>query len=151
MSVMIQERLSSSSLENLRTAAELEFTREVFESDNYCSLEVLTPDVHKLYIVNRNDCTLTILGITKDMAVTKETIFTQNIVSLKESFVDYSMKENTPPVKLELELWGGRQLIIEPGLSTSQDKSYKQPEVLNQVTEDFERLIAALKNTIILK
>ncbi|WP_232324953.1 hypothetical protein [Halobacillus mangrovi] len=146
----LKERLNSSSLENLRQVAVLEFTDEVFESDNYCSLEVLTPDEHQLFIVNRNDRTLTILGISKDMAVTKETLFTQRIISMKEWFVDYSMSDNTPPRKLEIELMGGRTLLIEPGLSTSQEKNYKKPEFSNQVNEDFERLIAALKNTVIL-
>ncbi|MGI8317155.1 hypothetical protein [Halobacillus mangrovi] len=146
----LKERLNSSSLENLRQAAVLEFTEDVFESDNYCSLEVLTPDEHQLYIVNRNDRTLTILGISKDMAVTKETLFTQRIISMKEWFVDYSMSDNTPPRKLEIVLMGGRTLLIEPGLSTSQEKNYKKPEFSNQVNEDFERLIAALKNTVIL-
>ncbi|ARI78222.1 hypothetical protein HM131_15795 [Halobacillus mangrovi] len=150
MSMALKERLNSSSLENLRQVAVLEFTDEVFESDNYCSLEVLTPDEHQLFIVNRNDRTLTILGISKDMAVTKETLFTQRIISMKEWFVDYSMSDNTPPRKLEIELMGGRTLLIEPGLSTSQEKNYKKPEFSNQVNEDFERLIAALKNTVIL-
>ncbi|KHE72322.1 hypothetical protein [Halobacillus sp. BBL2006] len=150
MSIELKERLNSSSLENLRQAAILEFTEEVFESDNYCSLEVLTPDEQQLYIVNRNDRTLTILGISKDMAVTKETLFTQRIISMKEWFVDYSMSDNTPPRKLEVELMGGRTLLIEPGLSTSQEKNYKKPEFSNQVNEDFEHLIAALKNTVIL-
>lgn len=150
LSMALKERLNSSSLENLRQAAVLEFTEEVFESDNYCSLEVLTPDEHQLYIVNRNDRTLTILGISKDMAVTKETLFTQRIISMKEWFVDYSMSDNTPPRKLEIELMGGRTLLIEPGLSTSQEKNYKKPEFSNQVNEDFERLIAALKNTVFL-
>lgn len=150
MSMALKERLNSSSLENLRQAAVLEFTEDVFESDNYCSLEVLTPDEHQLYIVNRNDRTLTILGISKDMAVTKETLFTQRIISMKEWFVDYSMSDNTPPRKLEIVLMGGRTLLIEPGLSTSQEKNYKKPEFSNQVNEDFERLIAALKNTVIL-
>ncbi|MFQ3546205.1 hypothetical protein Q7A53_19150 [Halobacillus rhizosphaerae] len=150
MSIELKERLKSSSQENLRQAAVLEFSEEVFESDNYCSLEVLTPEQQKLYIVNRNDRTLTILGISKDMAVTKETLFAQRILSLKEWFVDYSMSDNTPPKKLEVELMGGRTLLIEPGLSISQEKNYKKPEFSNQVNEDFEHLIAALKNTIIL-
>ncbi len=150
MSIELKERLKSSSQENLRQAAVLEFSEEVFESDNYCSLEVLTPEQQQLYIVNRNDRTLTILGISKDMAVTKETLFTQRIISLKEWFVDYSMSDNTPPKKLEVELMGGRTLLIEPGLSSSQEKNYKKPEFSNQVNEDFEHLIAALKNTVIL-
>ena len=150
MSIELKERLKSSSQENLRQAAVLEFSEEVFESDNYCSLEVLTPEQQQLYIVNRNDRTLTILGISKDMAVTKETLFAQRILSLKEWFVDYSMSDNTPPKKLEVELMGGRTLLIEPGLSSSQEKNYKKPEFSNQVNEDFEHLIAALKNTVIL-
>lgn len=150
MSITLKERLSSSSLENLRTAAVLEFTEDVFESDNFCSLEVLTPDVSQLFIVNRNDRTLTILGITSDMAVTKETLFTDRIISMKEWFVDYSLTDNTPPKKLEIEFMGGRTLLIEPGMSITQDTSYKEPEVLRQVNEEFERLIASLKSTVIL-
>lgn len=150
MSIELKERLRSSSLENLRSAAVLEFTEDVFESDNFCSLEVLTPDVHQLFIVNRNDRTLTILGITPDMAVTKETLFTQRVISMKEWFVDYSLTENTPPKKLEIEFMGGRTLLIEPSLSITQEKSYKDPEVLRQVNEEFELLIAGLKNTVIL-
>ncbi|WP_254434165.1 hypothetical protein [Halobacillus sp. Marseille-Q1614] len=150
LSIELKERLNSSSQENLRQAAVLEFTEEVFESDNFRSLEVLTPDEQQLYIVNRNDRTLTILAISKDMAVTKETLFTQRIISMKEWFVDYSMSDNTPPRKLEVELMGGRTLLIEPGLSSSQERNYKKPEFSNQVNEDFERLIAALKNTVIL-
>lgn len=150
MSIELKERLRSSSLENLRSAAVLEFTEDVFESDNFCSLEVLTPDVQQLFIVNRNDRTLTILGITPDMAVAKETLFTQRIISIKEWFVDYSLTENTPPKKLEIEFMGGRTLLIEPSLSITQEKSYKDPEVLRQVNEEFELLIAGLKNTVIL-
>ncbi|TGB05404.1 hypothetical protein [Halobacillus salinus] len=150
MSITLKERLSSSTLENLRTAAVLEFTEDVFESDNFCSLEVLTPDVYQLFIVNRNDRTLSVLGITSDMAVTKETLFIDRIISMKEWFVDYSLTENTPPKKLEIEFMGARTLLIEPSLSITQDKSYKDPEVLRQVNEEFERLIAALKSTVIL-
>ncbi|MFQ3546578.1 hypothetical protein Q7A53_21050 [Halobacillus rhizosphaerae] len=150
MSTAIKERLSSSDVANLRTAAVLEFTEEVFESDNYRTLEVLTPELHNLYIVNFNDRTLTILSISKDQAVTKETMFTDRIVSMKEFFEDYSLVDNTPPRKLELIFMGGRILEIEPGLSKLEDKNYKDPSIMNQVNEEFEHLIAALKNTVIL-
>ncbi|MFC7322601.1 hypothetical protein [Halobacillus campisalis] len=150
MSMMVSERLKNSNLENLRTAAVLEFTEEVFESANIQSLEVLTAKQHQLFIVNRNDRTLTILSIDSKMNVTKETLFTERIISMKEYFEDYSLSDNTAPRKIEIALMGGRVLEIEPQMSRTQDENYKEPEMLEQVNEDFEHLIAALKNTMIL-
>ncbi|GGF20200.1 hypothetical protein GCM10010954_18710 [Halobacillus andaensis] len=150
MGITVSERLTTSGLENLRTAAVLEFTEEVFESGNYRSLEVLTSEQHQLFIVNRNDRTLTILSIDSKMNVTKETLFTERIISMKEYFEDYSLVDNTAPGKIEVVFMGGRVLEIEPRLSLLHDKNYKDPEISNQMHEDFELLIAALKSTLIL-
>ncbi|UOQ43633.1 hypothetical protein MUN89_17250 [Halobacillus salinarum] len=150
MSTAIRERLSSEGVSNLRTAAVLEFTEEVFESDNYRTLEVLTPELHYLYIVNINDRTLTILTISEDLAVTKETLFTDRIISMKEYFDDYSLVDNTPPHKLEMVFLNGTKIEIEPGLSKLHAQNYQEPSIVNQVSEEFEHLIAAIKNTIIL-
>ncbi|MCP3027630.1 hypothetical protein [Halobacillus sp. A5] len=150
MSMSVSERLNTPGVENLRQAAVLEFTEEVFESDQFRSLEVLTSDQHQLYIVNRNDRTLTILSIDPAMNVTKETLFTDRIISMKEHFQEYSLVDNTPPKKLEVIFPGGHVVAIEPRLTISQEKSYQDPEILNQMNEDFEMLIAALKSTLIL-
>lgn len=149
MSTALRERLTSS-MENLRTVASLEFTDEVFESDNYRSAEVLTEDLQSLFIVNIRERTLTILTMDQEMEVTKETLFTDKIISMKELFSDYSLNQNTPPWKLELVLMNGRAVEIEPGLSKLHDESYKDPEIASEVAEDFENFIAGLKNTLIL-
>jgi|GEM_PF-6566892 len=149
MSTALRERLTSST-ENLRTVASLEFTDEVFESDNYRSAEVLTEDLQSLFIVNIRERTLTILTMTEEMEVTKETLFTDKIISMKELFSDYSLNQNTPPWKLELVLLDGRTIEVEPGLSKLHDESYKDPEIAGEVAEDFENFIAGLKNTLIL-
>lgn len=150
MGITVSERLSTPGLENLRTAAVLEFTEEVFESGDFRSLEVLTSEQHQLFVLNRNDHTLTILSIDSKMDVTKETLFTDRIISMKEYFEDYSLVENTAPRKIEVAFMGGRILEIEPRLTLSQDINYMEPDISNQVNEDFELLIAALKSTVIL-
>ncbi|MGP4069756.1 hypothetical protein [Halobacillus sp. B29] len=149
MSTALRERLTSS-VENLRTVASLEFTDEVFESDNYRSAEVLTEDLQSLFIVNIRERTMTILTMNEEMEVTKETLFTDKIISMKELFSDYSLNQNTPPWKLELVLLDGRTIEVEPGLSKLHDESYKDPEIAGEVAEDFENFIAGLKNTLIL-
>ncbi|MCA1012216.1 hypothetical protein [Halobacillus halophilus] len=149
MSTALRERLTSS-MENLRTVASLEFTDEVFESDNYRSAEVLTEDLQSLFIVNIRERTLTILTMNEEMEVTKETLFTDKIISMKELFNEYSLNQNTPPWKLELVLLDGRTIEVEPGLSKLHDESYKDPEIAGEVAEDFENFIAGLKNTLIL-
>ncbi|MFB5663724.1 hypothetical protein [Alteribacillus sp. HJP-4] len=148
MGIAINERLSNTSLEqNLRAAAVLEFTEEVFESDIYKPLEVLSPKENKLFIVNRNDCTLTVLSVDSSKNVTKETWFTDEIISMKEHFAQYRFDDNTPPKRMEITFKGGHLLEIDPSLSAKG----KEEEVINQVNEDFEALIGALKNTKILK
>ncbi|WP_226576492.1 hypothetical protein [Halobacillus litoralis] len=150
MSILLKERLSTESLSNLRTAAVLEFTEELFESDNYRCLEVLDSEQQQLFIVNRNDRTLTVLSLSPDMSLKKETLFTDKIISMKEYFDDYSLTDNTPPRKIEVVFMEGRTLLIEPGSSMEENSEYKKKEVYEQVNEDFENLIAALKNTLIL-
>ncbi|WP_101842495.1 hypothetical protein [Halobacillus sp. Marseille-P3879] len=150
MGMTVSERLNTPGVENLRQAAVLEFTHEVFESDNFRSLEVLTADQHQLFIVNRNDRTLTVLSIDPTMNVTKETLLTDRIISMKEYFEEYSLVDNTPPKKLEVVLPEGRVVVIEPGLTLTQEKSYLDPDIQNQMNEDFEMLINALKSTVIL-
>ncbi|MFB5664235.1 hypothetical protein [Alteribacillus sp. HJP-4] len=148
MRIAINERLSNTSLEqNLRAAAVLEFTEEVFESDNFRPLEVLSPKENKLFIVNRNDCTLTVLSVGPNQNVTKETWFTDEIISIKEHFEKYRFDDNTPPKRMEITFKGGHVLEIDPSLSAKG----KEEEVINQVNEDFESLIGALKYTKILK
>ena len=150
MSIALKERLDTEELSHLRTVAVLEFTEELFESDNYRLLEVLDSDQQQLFIVNRNDRTLTVLSLSQDMSLKKETLFTEKIISMKEYFEDYSLSENTPPRKIEVVFVGGRTLMIEPGTSKEENKNYKKQEIVSQVEEDFENLIAALKNTLIL-
>ncbi|WP_431803297.1 hypothetical protein [Halobacillus andaensis] len=150
MGMTVSERLNTPGVENLRQAAVLEFTAEVFESDQFRSLEVLTSDQHQLFIVNRNDRTLTVLSIDPTMNVTKETLLTDRIISMKEYFQDYSLVDNTPPKKLEVVFPEGRVVVIEPGLTLTQEKSYLDPDIQNQMNEDFELLINALKSTVIL-
>ncbi|ELK47560.1 hypothetical protein QRD89_04870 [Halobacillus sp. ACCC02827] len=150
MSQTLKERLSTEELGHLQRAAVLEFTEDLFESDNYCSLEAADSDLDQLFIVNRNDRTLTVLSMSKDMSLKKETLFTDRIISMKEYFEDYSMNENTAPRKIEVVFDGGRTLLIEPDLSGEKAEMYKKPEIARQVQEEFENLIAALKNTVIL-
>ncbi|MFB5660370.1 hypothetical protein [Alteribacillus sp. HJP-4] len=148
MGIAINERLSRTPFEqNLRAAAVLEFTEEVFESDTYKPLEVLTPKENKLFIVNRKDGTLTVLSVDVTNNVTKETWFTDEIISMKEYFEHYKFDDNTPPQRLEITFKGGHLLEINPNLSTKG----KEEAVINQVNEDFESLIGALKYTKILK
>ncbi|MFB5664078.1 hypothetical protein [Alteribacillus sp. HJP-4] len=146
MGISIFERLSNTSLEQLRSAAVLEFTEEVFESDNYKPLEVLTPKENKLFIVNRKDGTLTVLSVDATNNVTKETWFTDEIISMKEYFEQYRSNNNTPPKRMEITFKGGHLLEINPSLSTEG----KEEAVINQVNEDFESLIGALKYSRIL-
>ena len=80
----------------------------------------------------------------------KETLFTEKIISMKEYFEDYSLTDNTPPRKIEVVFMGGRTLLIEPGSSREENKDYERQDIARQVNEDFENLIAALKNTVIL-
>ncbi|QAS51814.1 hypothetical protein [Halobacillus litoralis] len=150
MSIPLKERLSTGDLNKLRSAAVLEFTEDLFESDNYCSLEVLSSGQQQLFIVNRNDRTLTVLSLSPDMSLKKETLFTEKIISLKEYFEEYSLKENTPPRKIEVVFIGGRTLMIEPGLSMEEDETYRKSDITSQIEEEFENLIAALKNTVVL-
>ncbi|MFG6147102.1 hypothetical protein [Halobacillus sp. B23F22_1] len=150
MGITVRERLTTSGLESLRTAAVLEFTEEVFESGNFRSLEVLTPEQQQLFIVNRNDRTLTILSVDAKMNVTKETLFIEQIISMKEYFENYSLVDNTAPGKIEIVFMGGRVLEIEPRLSLLHEENYKDPEISTQMHEDFELFIAALKSTVIL-
>ncbi|MGP4061830.1 hypothetical protein [Halobacillus sp. H74] len=150
MSISLKERLSTGDLNKLRSAAVLEFTEDLFESDNYCSLEVLSSGQQQLFIVNRNDRTLTVLSLSPDMTLKKETLFTEKIISLKEYFEEYSLKENTPPRKIEVVFIGGRTLMIEPGLSMEEDETYRKSDITSQIEEEFENLIAALKNTVVL-
>ncbi|WP_281976075.1 hypothetical protein [Halobacillus litoralis] len=150
MSIPLKERLSTGDLNKLRSAAVLEFTEDLFESDNYCSLEVLSSGQQQLFIVNRNDRTLTVLSLSPDMTLKKETLFTEKIISLKEYFEEYSLKENTPPRKIEVVFIGGRTLMIEPGLSMEEDETYRKSDITSQIEEEFENLIAALKNTVVL-
>ncbi|MBX0357318.1 hypothetical protein LC065_19945 [Halobacillus litoralis] len=150
MSIHLKERLGTEELSHLKTAAILEFTEELFESDQYRLLEVIDSDQQQLFIVNRNDRTLTVLSLSQDMALKKETLFTDRIISMKEYFEDYSLSENTPPRKIEITFMEGRTLLIEPENSKEQNKDYKRDDVRRQVDEDFEHLIAALKSTVIL-
>ncbi|MBN8237280.1 hypothetical protein JF544_18705 [Halobacillus kuroshimensis] len=150
MSIAVKDRLSTDKLSKLRTAAVLEFTEEIFESDNYRCLEVLDSDQQHLFIVNRNDRTLTALSLSPDMSLKKETLFADKIISMKEYFDDYSLNENTPPRKIEIVFMENRTVLIEPVSSMEQDEEYKKNDVAAQVNEDFENLIAALKNTLIL-
>ncbi|SFJ60029.1 hypothetical protein SAMN04487936_10323 [Halobacillus dabanensis] len=150
MSNALKSRLDTEELSKLRTVAVLEFTEDLFESDQYRALEIIDSDQHQLFIVNRNDRTLTVLSLAQDMSVKKETLFTEKIISMKEYFEDYSLSENTPPRKIEVVFMGGRTLLIEPGSSRAENKDYERQDIASQVNEDFENLIAALKNTLIL-
>lgn len=150
MSNALKSRLETEELSKLKNVAVLEFTEDLFESDQYRALEIIDSDQHQLFIVNRNDRTLTVLSLAQDMSVKKETLFTEKIISMKEYFEDYSLSDNTPPRKIEVVFMGGRTLLIEPGSSREENKDYERQDIARQVNEDFENLIAALKNTLIL-
>ncbi|CDQ21214.1 hypothetical protein SAMN05192559_10610 [Halobacillus karajensis] len=150
MSTPLKDRLDTEELSSLKTAAILEFTEELFESDQYQLLEVIDSDQQQLFIVNRNERTLTVLSLSQDMALKKETLFTDRIISMKEYFEEYSLSENTPPRKIEITFMEGRTLLIEPVTSKKQNQDYQRQDILTQVEEDFENLIAALKSIVIL-
>ncbi|MFD1018668.1 hypothetical protein [Thalassobacillus hwangdonensis] len=136
------DRLSATSVRNLRTYVQLEEgDRDIFSSTTHHFIESIGSAEGTLFLLDEGERALKVFTADKEKHFSKITYKVSDILSIKEIHEECGLLKKSTPNKIILQMSNNDEVIIDPAITKNYEDVYYDFEYDDSLQADFQKFI----------